>query len=91
MHCLAGAAVYEGTDGDLALAATALARDLADTHGSQAAALLDAASREAVAHLDASELGADSFAAALRRVARIRDRVDELLVEFAESVDPLPL
>ncbi len=78
-HCLAGAAVHEGSDEDLALTARALARDLADTQGSRAARLLQEASRETIRWLDASELGRDSFLAALRRLAWIRGRVDGLL------------
>ena len=74
-QCLAGAAAYEGHEDDLALSATALARDLADTHKAQAAALIDSASRCATGLLDVSEVEAGSFAAALARLAWIRDRV----------------
>jgi hypothetical protein len=89
--CLAGAAVYDGTEADRALAATALARDLADTHGCHAAAVLDTASGEAEAYLDASELRPDQFAAALERLTRIRGRADTILLDFGASAARLPL
>jgi len=78
-QCLAEAASYEGDEGNVMLVATALARDLADTHGAEAGALLEAATRAAGAWLDASELEAGSFAAALRCLARIRERADAKL------------
>ncbi|HTX10006.1 MAG TPA: hypothetical protein VME22_15410 [Solirubrobacteraceae bacterium] len=80
-RCLVGACLYDGADADVALTATALARDLADTKGAQAPALLDAAARGAAAHLNASDLGADAFAAALRRLSRIQARVDAALLD----------
>jgi hypothetical protein len=78
-QCLAEAASYEGDEGDVVLVATALARDLGDTHGADAEPLLGAATRAAAARLDASELDASSFAAAARCLVRILDRVDAKL------------
>ena len=87
-HCLLGAALEIGDDSDLALSARALARDLADTHGSRAAALLDAAARDAIRHLDSSELKSDAFAATLRRLATIRTRAVAVLQSLAVSAAP---
>ena len=79
-QCLAEAASNAADEGDVVLVATALARDLADTHdGADAEAVLGAATRAAAAWLDSSELDADSFAAAVRCLERIRDRVDTKL------------
>jgi len=89
MHCLVGAAVYEGAEADLVLVATALARDLADTQGGQAPALLSAAAYDAVAYLDASDLETEAFAAALRRLSSVRTRVAAMLVDSASYVGPL--
>jgi hypothetical protein len=86
MYCLVGAAVHEGDEADLVLTATALARDLADMQKGQAAALLAASAPRAARHLDASDLGTDAFAAALRRLASIRSRVDAILVEASADV-----
>jgi hypothetical protein len=72
-QCLVGATVDEGDDDDLALTATALARDLADTQGDDAAMVLDLASREATRLL--CELEGESFARSLRRLAAVRGRV----------------
>ncbi|HUA45195.1 MAG TPA: hypothetical protein VMA77_08215 [Solirubrobacteraceae bacterium] len=72
-QCLAGAAAYEGDDDDLALAATALACDLAETQGDDAAMVLDLATREATKLL--VELEGESFANSLRRLAAVRHRV----------------
>jgi phage shock protein A len=83
VHCLVGAAVYEGSEADLALSAMALTRDLADTHKGQALALLEAAAHRAAWHLDASDLGTDAFSAALHRLASIRSSVEAMLVEAA--------
>lgn len=77
--CLAGIAASEGSDEDLALAATALATDLGATHRAAAAPLLEAASREAVMLLDASDLDGHAFATALVRIAQLRLRVGEKL------------
>ncbi|MGA2012815.1 MAG: hypothetical protein ABSH51_20085 [Solirubrobacteraceae bacterium] len=71
-RCLADAAAFEGDDSDFALTATALTRDIADTHPGGREELLDAALRAAVPHLDDSDLDAPSFAAALRRLAGFR-------------------
>jgi hypothetical protein len=90
MRCLVGAAVHEGAEADLALAATALARDLADTQRSRATALLDAATRDATQYLDASDLGATSFAAALRRLSNLRGRVVATLAGSPAHAGPLP-
>jgi hypothetical protein len=89
-HCLVGAAVCKGADGDLALTATALARDLADSHGNQAAALLGAATQRATAYLDASDLEAGAFAVSLRRLSTIRARVDAMLADACGRRGPLP-
>jgi hypothetical protein len=89
MHCLVGAAVHEGPDADLSLSATALARDLADTHRVHAIPLLDAAAHAAVRYLDASELGAAGFAAALRRLSSLRGHVHAKLAGFSPAVRPL--
>lgn len=88
-HCLLGAALEMGDDSDLALSARALARDLADAHGSRATALLEAAAREAIRHLDRSELRADAFAATLRRLATIRTRAVAALQPIAVSAAPV--
>lgn len=72
--CLAHAAVVGGED-DFALAATALCRDIADTHGREQAALLEAAVRVATASVDASEIDRVGFVVALRRLARLRESV----------------
>jgi hypothetical protein len=74
-QCLAAAAAEESGAGDLALSATALARDLADTHGAAASSLLNLASQHASRYLDDSELDARSFAAAHRRLASLRSDV----------------
>lgn len=77
MYCLLGAVTCEESREELTLTAVALTRDLADTHCHGAAVeLLDAATRDAVIRLDASELDADSFASALRCLASVRERVD---------------
>jgi hypothetical protein len=78
-RCLAEAATYDAPEGNVGLVATALARDLADTHCADAEALLGAATRAAAAQLDASDLDAGSFAAAMRCLERTRDRVDRKL------------
>jgi hypothetical protein len=78
-QCLAEAARNDGDEGNVALVATALARDLADTHGADALALLGAATRAAALRLDISELDADSAAAALRCLAGIRAGVSTKL------------
>ena len=78
-QCLAEAASYEEAEGHVVLMATALSRDLADTHGAEAGALLGAASRAAAATLDASELDAGSLTAALRCLSRIQEGVDAKL------------
>jgi hypothetical protein len=78
-RCLAGAAAHQGSEDDLALAATALAADLSDTRRADAGALLDAASRRAAAHLDDSDLDGHAFAGALIGLARLRLRVAERL------------
>jgi hypothetical protein len=91
MQCLVGAAVYEGAEADLSLTARALARDLADTQNGHAAALLNAAAHAAARYLDASDLGTDAFAAALRRLASIRARVEAMLIDTSAQVGPLPL
>ena len=91
MRCLVGAAVYEGAEADLALTATALARDLADTQNGQGVALLDAAADKAATFLDASDIGTHAFASALRRLTSIRGRVEAMLVDCSASVGPLPL
>jgi hypothetical protein len=78
-QCMASAAAEPFREGDLALSATALARDLADTHGLAAPALLETASRHASRYLDDSELDARSFAAAHRRLASLRADVDAKL------------
>jgi len=91
MHCLVGAAVYEGAEADLSLTARALACDLADTQNGHAAALLNTAAHEAARYLDASDLGTDAFAAALRRLASIRARVEGMLIDCSAQVGPLPL
>lgn len=82
--CLAGAAVHEGTETDLTLAATALARDLADMQGCHAAALLHTASGEAAAYLDAA-LGPAQFTAALHRLVTIRGQTDTILLKPADE------
>lgn len=82
-RCLADAASDDGPDDDLTFSATALARDLLDTLGSGAAALLAAASCEAGAYLDASELDARGFARALRRLAGLRAGVATRLAAAA--------
>ncbi len=55
-QCLTEAAVYDGREGDLARSPTAFACELADTDCDAAVALLDVASRAAVAYLDSSDL-----------------------------------
>jgi hypothetical protein len=70
-RCLADAAAHEGDEHDLNLSATALARDIADTHRVHASALLALAARRAAAHLDQSALDRHRFAQALRRLASL--------------------
>jgi hypothetical protein len=89
MHCLVGAAVHEGVEADLALTATALARDLADTQRAQANALLEAAAHDAARYLDASDLTATAFAAALRRLSKLRVRVVATLAAHPAHAGPL--
>lgn len=84
-HCLTDAATHDDADAGLALSASALARDLADTHGADAAPMLHAASRLAIRWLDSSDLDGDSFAAALRRLARLRIRVIALLAACSDE------
>ncbi len=91
MQCLVGAAVHEGAEADVVLTAMALARDLADTQGDRAAALLDAGAHEAVGYLDASDLGADGFAVALRRLSSIRAQVDAMLIDSHGRPGRLPV
>jgi hypothetical protein len=67
----------------------ALARDLADAHGSRARPLLEAAAQEAIAHLDASTLEARDLAASLRRLAAIRTRARAALDSIAFSAQPV--
>jgi hypothetical protein len=78
-QCLAAAAAEDSGQDSLALSATALARDLADTHGAAAPALLTMASRHASRYLDDSDLDARSFAAAHRRLVNLRSDVDAKL------------
>ncbi len=87
-YCLLGAALEIGDEADLALSARALARDLADTQGNRAIALLEAAAREAIRHLDSSELKAEAFAATLRRLATIRTRAVAALQSIAVAAAP---
>jgi hypothetical protein len=89
MHCLVGVAVHEGAEDDLALSATALARDLADTQRARATAVLDVAANEAARHLDASDLGAAAFAAALRRLSSLCARVHVKLAGHSVQAGPL--
>jgi hypothetical protein len=91
MHCLVGAAVYDGTEADLSLTARALARDLIDTQNRHSAASLNAAAHAAARYLDACDLGTDAFAAALRRLASIRARVEAMLIDPSAQIGPLPL
>lgn len=80
MYCLLGAVTCEESRDELTLTAAALARDLADTQCHDAAVeLLDAATRDAVTRLDASDLDADSFARALRCLASLHDRIGSVL------------
>ena len=58
-RCRAEAACADGADDDLALTATAFEHDLANTYPADAAALLDAASRDAAAGLTPPGLLAD--------------------------------
>jgi len=88
-QCLVGAAMHDGGEIDLRLGATALARDLADTHGREAGRLLDEAAKQAVSCLDASDLSAAEFAASLRRLSSLRARVDATLAVYASSADQL--
>jgi hypothetical protein len=87
-NCLLGAALELGDDADMALSARAIARDLADAYGTRASALLEAAAREAIGHLDRSGLKADAFAATLRRLATIRTRTVASLQSIAVSPAP---
>jgi len=79
-RCLADAATDDSADRDLALSATALARDLADTQRGEAPRLLDTAWRRALAYLECSDLDARSFATALRRLASLRACANAKLV-----------
>ena len=90
MHCLVGAAAYQGAETDVALTSTALARDLADTQNGQAVALLDAAAHKAGTFLDASDIGTDAFARARRRLTSIQSRVQAMLVDWSACVEPPP-
>ncbi len=83
-QCLAAAVAEESGENQLALCATAFARDLMDTHGAAAPELLEVAWHQACQYLDESELDAPSFAAALARLASLRaDVADRLQITFA--------
>jgi hypothetical protein len=77
--CLLGAILDASDDADLALAATALSRDVRDTHGADARELLTAAVREAISALDESDLSAAEFATALSRLAWLHERAERPL------------
>lgn len=81
--CLLGAVLDAVGADDLALAVTALSRDLLDTQGPDARDLLAAAVPEATAALDASDLAAEGFAVALSRLAWLHERAARALPEAA--------
>ncbi|MFL5832039.1 MAG: hypothetical protein ACJ76X_19155 [Solirubrobacteraceae bacterium] len=72
--CLLDAITVCSSEDDLSLVATALSGDLRDMHLFIARDLLAAAARGAVSVLDASDLGAKAFAAALSRLAWLQRR-----------------
>jgi hypothetical protein len=77
MYCLLGAVSCEQSRDELTLTAITLTRDLADMHCHDAAVeLLEAATRDAVTRLDASDLNADAFARALQCLASLREQID---------------
>jgi hypothetical protein len=78
-ECLVGAVLASAGEEDLALAASALSRDLSDTHGPDARELLAAAAADAMAALDASDLAADAFLTALTRLAWLHRRAARTL------------
>ena len=84
-RCLADAAAHDGSDDGLTLAATALAADLISSYRDAAGAVLEAASREAAGHLDASELDRRAFAVALVRLACLRLRVAQQLSRASQT------
>lgn len=89
-ECLLGAVVCEESRDELRLTATALTRELIDTHGHAAAVeLLEAANRGAVTRLDSSDLDAGSFTRALRCLALLHERVESGLA-VAETALPRP-
>jgi len=77
--CLIGAVLAASGEEDLVLVATALSRDLSDAHGPHAHDLLTASARDAASSLDASDLTADGFAAALSRLAWLKQRTAQAL------------
>ena len=77
--CLLGATLADPSEEDLALVVIALARDLHDTHGADARELLAVAAREAIVALDASDVSAEDFAAALSHLAMVQRRAAEAL------------
>ena len=92
MYCLLGAVTCEESRDELTLTAMALTRDLAEIHDYGAAVgLLEAANRDAVSRLDASDLDADSFASALRCLASVRERVGSGLRPAALARCPVRL
>jgi hypothetical protein len=86
--CLIDAVLARPTDEDLSLVATALSRDMADTHVPDAPELLTAAMRDATAALDASDLAANDFATALSRRAWLDRRVVTMLAPSVSPVRP---
>jgi hypothetical protein len=77
--CLIGAVLAPASEDDLLLVATAMSRDLSDTHQADARGLLAAAARGATSMLDASDLSARAFSAALSRLAGLQLRVTQAL------------
>ncbi len=79
------AAIHQGEPDDVDLYATALARDLTYANAAEAGDLVNAASSEAIAVMDASDLDAREFATALRRLAQIRSGVERRLFGAGHS------
>ncbi len=82
------ASIHQEEPDDIDLYATALARDLVYATATDAAELLELASSDAVAAIDASDLDASEFAEALRRLAAIRAGVEKRLFGTTISSGP---